>query len=101
MFSAAKCIKTGCDVACDGKMFHGDLMHYNGILILTGVPRESYYTSNCPPHFHANNIIEIYGCGEYYQAFIVEGISNPSEDFMNQIKTYETQNIVNLFEKKA
>ena len=37
-----KCIKTGCDVICDDMIYHGDLFFHNGILILSGVAKESW-----------------------------------------------------------
>lgn len=43
MFSYAKCVYTGVNIKNDDYIFHGDLFFNNGIWILSGVPRESYY----------------------------------------------------------
>ena len=41
-----KCIKTGCDVICDIQIYHGDLFYHDGVLILSGVPKEIFEDYN-------------------------------------------------------
>ena len=83
-----KCIKTGCDVICDDILYHGDLMYRNGVLVLSGVPNESWqnifylrekgYDSHY--HFKCKNMAMIPGTGNQYSVFLVEFLSNHCPD---------------------
>ena len=95
-----KCIKTGCDVICDERIYHGDLFYHDGIFILSGVPKEYLESVNCDVnylksenkpiffHFKCKEMFEIpstaYGC------YLIKRVFDIQDYFANQIKSYET-----------
>lgn len=102
-----KCIKTGCDIICDNILYHGDLMYRNGVLVLSGVPNESWQNifylqkggENVFYHFKSGNMAMIPGTGCQYAAFLVEFPFDVQKDFIDQIKKWETPECVALFEE--
>lgn len=110
MVNYMKCIKTGCNVICEGKIFHGDLMYYNGIVILSGVPYDTWCSASNNVFllkqenkkiyydFQAKNLSQIPGTGSVFAAFIVEGVFDVQNEFINQIKNYEKKECIALFE---
>ena len=102
-----KCIKTGCDVICDEIVFHGDLMYRNGVLVLSGVPEGSW--QNIYPirkrgeqiyyHFQCENLAKIPSTG-HYACFLVENVFDVQQNFMEQIREYETPECIAMFEGK-
>lgn len=109
MVSYMKCIKTGCDIICDGMIFHGDLFFKNDVLILSGVPNESWSSVNNSVHclkaegkkvfyhFQASSLSQIPTSGNF-SCFMVEGVFDIQEDFLNQIKFYEKPDCVEFFQ---
>lgn len=101
MFGNMKCIKTGCDVLCEGMLFRGDLFFHEGILILTGVPYESYYsykvTKDTKFHFVAKNIFRINSSN--YQNFLIQGIESVNEEFLEFLKVWSKEDVFELFER--
>lgn len=98
MFDEMKCIKTGCDVTIENACFHGDLMYWNGILVLAGVPKEPIYEIKLRNyHFRVNTLVEIPSQGNHYRSFIVSGISEVSEQLLQQFKEYEKSEVIELF----
>ena len=104
-----KCIKTGCDVICDDMIYHGDLFFHNGILILSGVAKESWTkvennvyfleqeNKKFNYHFKCEDLAEI-PCYGNNACFIVDVAYDVQDEFMKQIKTYEKPECVKLFE---
>lgn len=111
MIDYMKCIKTGCDIICEDKIFHGDLFYKNGNLILSGVPNESWNEThnnvyllkeNKKPvfyHFQAHNLSQI-PCGYDFAAFLVTNVFDVQEDFLKQMKNYESNEVIKFFEGK-
>jgi len=100
MMTYMKCIKTGCDVNCDGVTFHGDLMYYNGTLVLSGCPNGAYFQGY---DFVVENMIEIPGAGQPGRSsFILTGnIEQVDRRLLNQFKEYETEEVIAIFEKEG
>ena len=106
-----KCVKTGCDIICDNQIYHGDLFYHDGVLILSGVPKEIFEDCNyCVSalefggkpvfyHFKARNLFEI-PCGYDFKCYMVKDVFDVQEIFMGQIKTYEPEECIKLFENK-
>lgn len=102
-----RCIKTGCDIICDGLLFHGDLMYRNGVLILSGVPTDSWqnvYTirkrgEKIYYHFQCENMARIPSTG-FYSCFLVENVFDVQPDFMEQMREYESPDCISMFEGK-
>ena len=102
-----KCIKTGCDIICNDILYHGDLMYRNGVLVLSGVPNESWqnifflrekgYDSRY--HFQCENLAKIPST-VHYACFLVENVFDVQQDFMDQIREYETPDCIAMFEVK-
>ena len=106
-----KCIKTGCDVICDIQIYHGDLFYHDGVLILSGVPKEIFedYNYNARAlenggrpvfyHFKARNLFEI-PCGYDFNCYMVKDVFDVQESFISQIKSYESEECIKVFEGK-
>ena len=101
MFKSMKCIKTGCTVECSGIISHGDLMYYNGIVILSGVPKDCFIPrSEHKPHLKTEHRIDIPGCGDR-DCFILEGKFETRKDLLEQFKEWEKPEVVELFSKNV
>lgn len=96
MLSYMKCIKTGCDVNCNGVTFHGDLMYAKGTLVLSGCPDGAYFQGY---DFVVENMYEIAGCGNR-KAFLLGGkIEQVDRRLLNQFKEYESEEVIKTFEE--
>ena len=101
MVDYMKCIKTGCDIICDDQIYHGDLFYHDGELFISGVPKvifeDNNYNVNCLEfegktfnyHFKANKLFEI-PCGYDFKCFMIKGVYDVQNEFLNQIKTYSS-----------
>ena len=108
MVGYAKCIKTGCDIICDDMIFHGDLFYCNGTLVLSGVPKETWSNWNNNVHvlksenkkvyyhFQSKTLKEI-PCGGEYACFLVYDIYDVQNEFLQQIKNYESVECISMF----
>lgn len=109
MVKYMRCIKTGCDVICDDMIFHGDLFFHNGNLVLSGVPKGSYnnvnnsipYLETCNKkiyyHFQSEDLFQV-PCGGAFETFVIDGVFDVQDEFLKQMKEYESKECVALFE---
>lgn len=101
MLGKMKCIKTGCDVECDGIIAHGDLMYHEGIVILSGCPRDSFFLKEkFQPQLIVEKGIVIPGCGDR-DCFILKGEFQIREDLLEQFKEWEKPEVVEMFSKNV
>lgn len=101
MFGSMKCIKTGCDVECNGIIAHGDLMYHEGIVILTGCPRDLFLSKDkFQPQLIVERRIDIPGCGDR-ECFILKGEFQTRNDLLEQFKEWEKPEVVELFSKNV
>ena len=101
MVDYMKCVKTGCDVVCDGQIYHGDLFFHDGALFISDIPKaileNPNFNVNCLEfegktfnyHFKAKSLFEI-PCGYNFKCFMIKGVYDVQESFLNQIKTYSS-----------
>ena len=73
MFGYVTCVYIGVNVKNDDYIFHGDLFFKNGLWILGGVPRESFYYEKGTPQFKAEHVFEIPNSSDY-QIFMLENL---------------------------
>ena len=99
MFSYVKCVYTGVNVKNDDYIFHGDLFFNNGIWVLSGVPRESYYYEKGNPQFEAEHIFEIPNSGNY-QAFILENLKALNQQALDYIRSAVPVETFDILQRK-
>lgn len=100
MVEFMKCIKTGCDVICDGRIYHGDLFYHDKVFILSGVSKEYLESVNSNVDYLRNKHLRIFyhlQCKEMFEipsgnsgCYMIKKVFDLQDHFCDQILKYES-----------
>ena len=95
MMDYFKCIKTGCDLGCDGMSWHGDLYADNKcVVIFKSYGRNEHgYEYN---HVNADSVTEL-GDDDENGIFLINHVSSVSKDYETQLRKWESVGICKFF----